>query len=149
MTRRISLVGAVAATLLVVAAPAALADDWGRDRQSGPSIVGSPDRLDHAAAARQQELATMLDARERAQAAKLQAQLGAAAEPDVLDRQLLGDGGGRFRIDDARGSATAATIASEPGIQWSQVGLGAGIGILLALGMMLALRATRGGQLAH
>ena len=148
MARRISLVGAVAATLLVVAAPAALADDWGRDRQSGPSIVGSPDRLDHAAAARQQELETMLDARERAQAAKLQAQLGAAAEPDVLDRQLLGDGG-RFRIDDARGSATAARIASEDGIQWSQVGLGAGIGILLALGMMLALRATRGGQLAH
>ena len=148
MTRRISLVGAVAATLLVVAAPAALADDWGRDRQSGPSIVGSPDRLDHAAAARQQELATMLDARERSQAAKIQTQLGAAAEPDVLDRQLLGDGG-RCRIDVARGSATAATIASEPGIQWSQVGLGAGIGILLALGLMLALRATRGGQLAH
>ena len=89
----------------------------------------------------------MLDARERAQAAKFQAQLGAAAEPDVLDRQLLGDGGGRFRSD-VRGSATA-TIASEDGIQWSQVGLGAGMGILLALGLMLALRATRGGQLAH
>ena len=149
MTRRISLVGAVAATLFVVAAPAALADDWGRDRQSGPSTVGSPDRLDHAAAARQQELAIMLDARERSQAAKLYAQVDATATPDVFDRHLLGDGGGRFRIDDVRGSGTAATIASEDGMQWSQVGLGAGIGILLALGMMLALRATRGGQLAH
>ena len=75
----------------------------------------------------------MLDARERSQAATLHAQVDAIATPDVFDRHLLGDGGGRFRIDDVRGSGTAATIASEDGIRWSQVGLGAGIGILLAL----------------
>ena len=72
----------------------------------------------------------MLDARERAQAAKLQAQLGAAASRTCSTGSCGGD---RLR-------GRHPVVAGRPRCL---------IGILLALGLMLALRATRGGQLAH
>jgi hypothetical protein len=179
MTPRISLITAVAAAALAVGVPAAFGDSWGADRQDGATAVGSPDLVDRAVAARQKELATMLDARERslgtqrgevstpmlearerAQGAKLQAQLSGATSPDVFDRAVaariaeterpfVGDGGDRFTIDPTSGLETVASIGSGDEIEWPQIGFGVLIGIALALGLMFVLRTTRSRQLAH
>jgi hypothetical protein len=179
MTPRISLITAVAAASLVVAVPAAFGDGWGADRQDGASVVGSPDLFDRAVAARQNELAAMLDARERslvtqrgdvstpmlegrelAFGAKLQAQLAGATSPDVFDRAvaariteterpIVGDGGDRFRIDPTSEPGTVAAVASSDDIEWPQIGFGVLLGLAFALGVIVVLRTTRGRQLAH
>lgn len=179
MTPRISLITAVAAAALTVGAPAAFGDNWGADRRDGTAVVGSPDLPDRVAAARQKDLATMLDARERslgtqrgdvstpmlearerAFGAKLHEQLSGAPMPDVIDRAVaarlvetarpyVGDGGDRFRIDPTSGPGTVAPIASGDEVGWPQIGFGVVLGILLALGLMFGLRTARRRELAH
>jgi hypothetical protein len=144
MTPRISLITAVVAAALTVGAPAAFGDNWGADRQAGvPS-----------------DTAAMLDARERAQAAKFQAQLGDGPSTDAFDRAvaarivetvrpLVGDGGDRFTIDGSSNPVTVAASGSGREIEWPQIGFGVLLGIVLALGLMLVMRTARSRELAH
>jgi hypothetical protein len=144
MTPRISLITAVVAAALTVGAPAAFGDNWGADRQAGVSA----------------DTAAMLDARERAQAAKFQAQLGDGPSTDAFDRAvaarivetvrpLVGDGGDRFTIDGSSNPGTVAASGSGREIEWPQIGLGVLLGIVLALGLTLVVRTARSRELAH
>ena len=141
MTPRISLITAVLALALVVSVPAAFGDNWGADKQNQTTFVGSPDAIDRAIAAKQQHVATMLDARERG--------LNVGREVPVTQEPTGFRGDDRFRIDPT--SLAVATTVSSSGrdIEWPQIGIGFGVGIALALGLLLALRATRQRPLAH
>ncbi len=79
MTPKISFVTAVVGAALVFAAPA-FGDAWGTDRNQ-ETVRVSPDLVDRAAAVRQRELWSMLDARERSLAAKSEATTIVAPDP--------------------------------------------------------------------
>jgi hypothetical protein len=153
MTPRISLIAAVFAVALVCV-PTAFGDPWGSDRQN-PTIVGSPDAVDRATAAKQQQLATMLDAREQAFGTKRDVQLGSIPYPDVTERAVSAyqrtngfRGDDRFTIDPSSQPVPVSVTGSDRDIQWPQVGIGFGIALALLLGVFLALRSRRQ-TLAH
>jgi hypothetical protein len=132
MTPKISFVTVVVGAALVFAAPA-FGDSWGADRNQATVRV-SPDVVDHAVAARQQELSSTLDARERSFTAKSDA----AA---VVSRDPVGDD--HFRLDRATIPTPAATISTAGDIEWLQIGIGFGSGVLLVISLFLATRMTR------
>ena len=136
MTPRITILSAVVGTALVLAVPA-LGDSWGADRTQAAVRV-SPDLADRAAAARQQELFAVLDARERAFATNRVA----AATPERAHDD-------HFRLDPSSVPTPLATTASGGGIDWSQLGIGFAVGVLLMLGLIAALRIPRARQPAH
>jgi hypothetical protein len=98
---------------------------------------------------------SMLDTREQAFGAKLNAQLSTGTSPDAFQRAVAANERSkpvivvddRFRIDPT--SQPVSTSGSGDEIQWPQVGVGFGVGITLVFGLLLALRATRQRQLAH
>ena len=138
MTPKISFITAVVGAALVLAVPA-FGDSWGAD-QNQATVRVSPDLADRVAAARQQELTSMLDARERSFAAKSEATSVVSPDPVRDDR---------FRLDAASIPTPAATISSPHGTEWLQIGMGFGGGILLAIGLFLAMRMTRPRLPAH
>ena len=127
MTRTISLITVTVGAALMLAVPA-FADDWASDRRSDTVAYLNPDSADRAAALGQEQLAVMLDAREESQTAKRDAQLASAPYPLP--------------------TTVAATSDGRP-IDLLQVGLGFGIGVLLTIGLSLAVRSTRVHRLAH
>jgi hypothetical protein len=133
MTRTISFITVIVGAALLLAAPA-VADDWGADRRSEAMGYLNPDSADRAATLGQEQFALMLDARERSQTAKRDAQLASASSPDL--RRLSAP-------------TTAAATSSGRLTDLLQVGLGFGIGVLLTIGLFLAVRFTRVHRLAH
>jgi hypothetical protein len=129
MTPRITLISAVVGAALVLAVPA-LGDSWGADRTQA-SVRVSPDLVDRAAAARQQELFAVLDARERSFATSRVAAPAARPEPAHDDH---------FRLDPSSLSTPVATTDSGGRVEWSQLGIGFAVGVLLMIGLMFALR---------
>jgi hypothetical protein len=138
-----------------------------------------PDAVDRAVATRQQEQTiAMLNARERSQSerpgivstpsaidlrekafgAKREAQLRSGGpSPDVVQRAVnartrsirepvVDD---RFRIDPTSVPSPVTVTSSGREIEWPQIGLGFGIGLLLAAGLYVAMRFTRARPLAH
>jgi hypothetical protein len=57
--------------------------------------------------------------------------------------------GGPERASPPAGTAYVSTIDSGTGIEWPSIGVGFGVGILLALGLMVTLRYARVRQPAH
>jgi hypothetical protein len=170
MTRTISLITATVGAALLFAVPA-YGDSWGLDKGRAPVRV-SPDLVDRAVAAHQAQLETMLDARERSLGAgignnKVSAiearerafatkQVPAPAADDwfgrtvdaaIRDRRspVVDD---RFTIDPTSGQEPV-TVSSGRDFELPQIGIGLGLGLMLALGLYLAMRYTRGRQLAH
>jgi hypothetical protein len=135
MTSKISFVVAITGAALVLAGPA-WGDPWAADQYAGTVRV-SPDLVDRAIAARQNELATILDARERAQGTRP----GLVAPDPVHDDH--------FRTDPSSTATPVATSGSGRDVQWSQVGIGFGLGVLLVTGLLLVLRIPRIRQPAH
>ena len=133
MTRTISLITATIGTALLLAVPA-FADDWASDQRSEAVGYVNPDSADRAAALGQERFARMLDAREESQTAKRDAQLASAPYPDV-QRPFVP-------------TTVAATSAGRP-LDLLQVALGFGIGVLLMIGLSIAVRFTRVHRLAH
>jgi hypothetical protein len=138
MTPKISFITAVVGVALVLAVPA-FGDSWGADRNQATVRV-SPDLADRVGAARQQELTSMLDARERSIAAKSETTRVVSPDPVRDDR---------FRLDPSSIPTPAATISTASDVEWLQIGMGFGGGILLAIGLFLAMRMTRVRQAAH
>ena len=138
MTPKISFITAVVGAALVLAVPA-FADSWGAD-QNRVTVHVSPDLVDRVVAARQHELSSMLDARERSFAAKSDATRVVGTDPVRDDR---------FRLDPSSIPTPAAAIGSSREIEWLQIGMGFGGGVLLAVGLFLAIRMTRVRQPAH
>ncbi len=135
---KISFITAVVGAALVLAVPA-FGDSWGAD-QNQATVRVSPDLADRVAAARQQELTSMLDARERSFAAKREATRVASPDPVRDDR---------FRLDPAGVPTPTAAISSPRDVEWLQIGIGFGGGVLLAIGLFLATRITRPRLPAH
>ena len=136
MTPKISFatVATIIGAAFVFAVPA-FGDAWGTDRNQ-ETVRVSPDLVDRAAAVRQQELSSMLDARERSLTAKSAATTIAAPDP-IRDN--------RFRL----APAAIPTVDSIRPIDWLQIAIGFGAGTLLAIALFLAMRATRLRQHAH
>ena len=99
-----------------------------------------------------------IDARETSFAAKREAQLADVSGPDAFERvvivstretpPLVADD--RFRLDPTTGGQPApVSVTSGDEVEWPQVGIGLGIGVLLMIGLYLALKATRQRPLAH
>jgi hypothetical protein len=170
MTRTISLITATVGAALLFAVPA-YGDNWGADRQSQPVRV-SPDLGDRAIVAEQIRLERMLDARERSLGAglgyaKLSALeqreesfatkrvlapapddwFGRAVAAEIRDYRtpVVDD---RFTIDPTSGQEPV-TVSSGREVELPQIGIGFGIGLVLALGIFLVMRYSRGRQLAH
>ena len=101
---------------LLLAAPAS-ADNWGADRYDDGVVTA------------------MLDAREQALVAKQVV----PASPDYSLREPVVDD--RFRIDPTD-AATPVAVSSSTEIEWSQIGVGLALGLLLGIGLMLAVRIT-------
>lgn len=172
MTPKISLITATVGAALVLGVPAA----WGNHQygdafyRAEPATVRvSPDLVDRAVAAKQNELSSMLDARERALGAslgnqkvspldarersfgaKLEVQLSGGPYPDVIDRTVAAQGptrtyvgDDRFRIDHSNVPVQVSATSSGRELEWPQIGIGFGIGIVLMLGLFLALKSTR------
>ena len=53
------------------------------------------------------------------------------------------------RVTPVAASAEVSTIDVGRDIEWPQIGIGFGVGVLLAIGLLLAVRATRIRPLAH
>lgn len=169
MTRTISLITATVGAALLFAVPA-YGDSWGLDKGREPARI-SPDLVDRAVAAEQARLETMLDARERSLGAgignsKVNAVearersfatkqvtahaaddwFGRTVEAAIRDRRspVVDD---RFAIDPTSGGPV--TVSSGREIELPQIGIGLVLGLMLALGLYLVTRYTRGRELAH
>ena len=57
-------------------------------------------------------------------------------------------GSDQVRLDPNEASPTVS-VSSGSEIEWSQLGIGFGLGILLVAGLWLAMRMTKGRPLAH
>lgn len=122
MFPKISFIIAVAGAALLFAVPAS-ADSWYLDKQQ-PTVRVSPDTADYAAAAHAQRLAAMLDAREEAMISRPE------SPSDVR-------------------SAPVAVTTSGREIEWPQLGLGFGLGLVLAFGLVVGRRFAHVRQPAH
>jgi hypothetical protein len=138
MTRTITLLSAAVGAALFLAVPA-FADSWGADRNQ-VAVHVSPDLGDRAAAARQQELFGRLDARERSLGTI--AAVATAARPEPLHDD-------HFRSDPSSVPTPLAVTRPGGGIDWSQLGIGFAVGVLLMLCLMVATRMPRARQPAH
>jgi hypothetical protein len=138
MTPKISFFTAAVGAALVVAVPA-FGDSWGADRKQ-ETVRVSPDLADRPVVASQQELSRMLDARERS--------FTAGSDASIVSSDPVRDD--RFSLDAASIPTPATTSSSARDIEWLQIGIGFGGGILLALGLFLAAtRTTRPRLPAH
>ena len=146
MTTKFSLVAAVATAALLVV-PAA----WSQT---------SPDAVERAVTAKQAQKSTTVvspDAVDRANAARAAFRPSLATMPDLIERTVANRSmsGRTLVFDRYRDFSTPisqpTTVASDSGsgIEWPQVGIGFGVGILLALGLVLASRGLRIRPLAH
>jgi hypothetical protein len=98
-----------------------------------------------------------VDARERSQVAKSEAQLASAPSPDWFERaanaairdnrEVVVDD--RFDLHPQTVPTTVAATSSGREIDFPQIGIGLGVGLLLALGLYLATRMTRIRPVAH
>ncbi len=100
---------------LLVAAPAS-ADNWGADRYDDGGVTA------------------MLDARERAFKVKQVERFAAAHSP----REPVVDD--RFGIDPTSSPSPVAVVPSARELEWPQIGVGLALGVLLGLGLVLAVR---------
>jgi hypothetical protein len=119
MTTRISLVVAIAVAALSLGVPAA----FGEGR-----LAGSPEPVDAIAYFHANELAT-------------------AAQSGGTDLSAYRDAA--ERAVPPTGSVEIAPSDSGRQIEWSQLGIGVAVGILLAAGLLLAVRVTKFRPLAH
>ena len=108
---------------LLVAAPAS-ADNWGADRYDDGGVTA------------------MLDARERSFKVKQVATPAPEwferfAAAHALREPVVDD---RFRIDPTSSPSPVAVVPSARELEWPQIGVGLALGVLLGLGLVLAVR---------
>ena len=174
MTPKISFITATVGAALVFAVPS-----WGMYppedvvyRAQPVTVRVSPDLVDRAVAAQQSRLSSMLDAREQGQGLRAETSTTTpirgerfvpGASNDPVSTVVRGErfipgaapaapaiGGERF-IEGAPSNpvATSSDTGWNVELDWSQLGIGFGMGLLLALGLYLAVRVTRIRPLAH
>jgi len=177
MTRRISLIVGAAFAVMAVAAPTALG--MNRDGESLLSVVPATNGLsdasdrakldgpvapldvfERAVVASQRDLRggnPYVDAHQRAFGGNRGSELTATTYPDAFERAVAARGAtGAYlvgdshdRIDPGSNPVSVPTVSSGREIEWPQIGIGFGIGIVLLGGLVLAMRARRTPPLAH
>ncbi|HWQ24710.1 MAG TPA: hypothetical protein VNK94_11450 [Gaiellaceae bacterium] len=139
MTRRIHRISLVAGTALVALAawgPAALAEPK-VPASTEPSVAVAPDWFERAAQnALREGRAGYLDAAQRARMAPIRS----GAPAGHVDR---------YELDLPTGPVAASPTGDGRELEWPQLGIGFGLGILLAFGLVLAARLTRFRPLTH
>ena len=161
MTRKISLITAVAIAAMTVGAPAAFGE--GRLAGSPQPTLATPDPMIEdgfaQAVAAQTALWMAEDGFDRAVAVANQLNRSATVRPsDSVDGARAESSA--FRLSDSVDGAlaianplndglVASTTSSGNEVEWPQIGIGVGLGIILVLGLGLAMRATRIRPLAH
>ncbi|HXG76296.1 MAG TPA: hypothetical protein VNJ53_06975 [Gaiellaceae bacterium] len=152
MTLKSLIISITAGAMLAVTGSA-----WGMSDASDRSQAAVPDAVERAVAASQRNLgqvATSPDWFERAVAAS-QRQQGPATYRDAFERAALqgvtaGELPGHVdRYESGLGRVPSPTAAPDRDIEWPQIGAGFGIGILLAIGLVLGLRLANVRPLAH
>lgn len=138
MTRTISLIIGIATVALVVGVPTALAE--GRLAGSpepaaavAGDVVSRPDSHDVI----RDTSGGYVDAADRAQ------------RIDVVVPTALTDSFERSAPPAGSGTSPSVTASGGSDRDWSQLGTGFGIGLVLALGLFLTMRYTRARELAH
>jgi len=97
------------------------------------------------------------DAVDRAVNAQLSAPSNVSRYPDAVDRAVAnrvqsGAPNGhtdRYEIDLPNGPVAAPTTGSGREIEWPQLGIGFGVGVVFLLGLILVVRLTRSRPFAH
>lgn len=164
MTPKISHITAVAAAAFALAAPAA----WGGPypdaferavsaRETGRSGLASmPDAFERAVLASQRGpgRAVPADAHGRAALAGDRGQPAVSTYPDAFERHAYAGSTLRVVSDSHQRATPASTPVAGPvstgrDIEWPQIAIGFGIGVLLSLALMTALRLGRTRPLAH
>jgi hypothetical protein len=124
----------------------------------GTKVVMLDAREQSLVAKGQVEPVSPVDAREAALGAKREAQMDGVSGPDAFERAVIANERSkpvivvddRFRLDPNTGfESTPVKVTTTRDIEWPQVGIGLGIGVLLMIGLYLALKATRQRPLAH
>jgi hypothetical protein len=170
MTRTISLIIGITATVLSVGVAPALGE--GRLAGSLEPVQVAPDWFERAAIKSQTD-ATVVNSPDWFERAALQAESGAVvvSRPDSHDLVATVDNGYLDAADRAQridvvvptafsdaherstppsGQITSSTnVSSGSELELPQIGIGFAIGLLLGMGLFLTMRSTRGRQLAH
>ncbi len=160
MTPKISLITAILGAALVFAVPA-FGDNWGADRQD-QAVRVSPDVVDLLTAKNGVVDSSVVDALSTTVPIRGERFVpGASSEPVTTvvrgERFIPGAapvapaiGGERF-IEGAPSDpvTTPSSTGSGTELDWPQIGIGFGMGLLLALGLYLAMKTTRHRPLAH
>jgi hypothetical protein len=147
MTRTISLATVVLGAALLFAVPA-----WGQSQQDAFERTVAADATSTPSAT------VYTDAFERAAAAGQPDGLTASFPTDAFERMLpnrsgwvgsssMGDH--NTRVSPLEFSAPSSISTTGREIEWSQIGIGFGLGVLLALGLVLGARVARIRPLAH
>ncbi len=124
----------------------------------GTKVVMLDAREQSLVAKGQVEQVSPVDSREAALGAKREAQMADVVGPDAFERAVIANERSkpvivvddRFRLNPNTGfDPTPVTATNSRDIEWPQVGIGLGIGVLLMIGLYLTLKATRQRPLAH
>lgn len=122
-----------------------------------PVAVAQP-MSDASDRAQQATVGSYPDAIERAVFARENAARAVSTYPDVFERAVanrptpsgaLVGHVDRYEVDLPKGQVTPRVSSSGSVIEWPQLGLGFGLGIVFVLGTILAVRLTRSRALAH
>ena len=161
MTPKISLVTVVAVAL--VAVPVASGQNQPADAferavaaQSGATPIVSPDAVDRALAARLALQSAPIVSPDAVDRMTMFSTPSATTSPDAFERAVAAtaDHGNRIVFDDRFIEPVSVPVAGSPlnsgrDLEWPQIGIGFGLGIVLALGLFLAMRYSRTRPLAH
>ena len=128
------------------------------EEQGNQTSAGMLDARERSLVAKAQvEQTSPLDAREAAFGAKRDAQLATVPGPDAFERAVTTHENSkpvivvddRFRLPNTGVEPGPVQVTNSRDVEWPQVGIGLGIGVLLMIGLYLALKATRQRPLAH
>jgi hypothetical protein len=160
MTRTISLIIGIAAVALAVAVPTAFGEGRlaGSQEQSAVEFFKANEMATLTQSGVQPVLGVYKDANERGsvQSSGNESVLsgyvdanerGTATQTIAPEPSSYRDGGERATVPSS--PVTVAAVDSGREIEWPQLGIGFGVGIVLALGLLLAMRFTRIRPLAH
>jgi len=139
MTLKTLITIVVAGAALTVGAQSAFAMGDASDRATQTQVNLNPDAVD------------------RAVNAQLSAPSNVSRYPDAVDRAVAnrvqsGAPNGhtdRYEIDLPNGPVAAPTTGSGREIEWPQLGIGFGVGVVFLLGLILVVRLTRSRPFAH
>ena len=153
MTRTIFLITSITITALAVAVPAAFGGQPPSEFEHGQGRpLGSPAQVDAITYFYANERATIpFPATIHDHGDATQAKLTRLSGPVVTPEILRDHGSAEQAKLDAQSSGTTSVVESTSGseLDWSQLAIGFGVGMLLVLGLVVGVQFARNERLAH